>query len=161
MTISSSISAKKELFAMPSRFTVLPLTTKPMKSIRIVAAMFAASLALAARGADAPLVAEDPVTVPDSKGGFDYLQVDAPNRRLLANHTGNNSFDVFDADTGKFIKRVATGKAQGVAIDPDSGNYFVSVSTQKKLVFVDGKKLEKTGEVALGGPGDALVYNPK
>ena len=64
-------------------------------------------------------------------------------------------------DTGKFIKRIATGKAQGVAIDSQAGKYFVSVSREKKLVIIDSKKMEKTGEVALGGPADALVFNPK
>jgi YVTN family beta-propeller protein len=104
---------------------------------------------------------EPAIVVPGSKGGFDYLQVDEANRRLLANHTGNNTLDVFDADTGKLIKHIATGKAQGVAIDPVAGKYFVSVSREKKLVIIDSKTLEKTGEVALGGPGDSLVFNPK
>src|SRR6266568_608978 len=66
---------------------------------------------------EAPLVAEAPIVVPDSKGGFDYLQVDEPLRRLLANHTGNNTLDVFDVDSGKLLKHVPTGKAQGVAVD--------------------------------------------
>ncbi len=132
-----------------------------MKAIRLSAILLITVLNVVARAADAPLVAGDPIVVPDSKGGFDYLQVDDANRRLLANHTGNNSFDVFDVDSGKLIKRIATGKAQGVAIDPQAGKYFVSVSREKKLVIIDSKKLEKTGEVALGGPGDALVFNPK
>ena len=129
--------------------------------IILLANLLITVLTLAARAAEAPLVAGEPVVVPDSKGAFDYLQVDDANRRLLANHTGNNSFDVFDVDSGKFLKRIATGKAQGVAIDPEAGKYFVSVSAQKKLVIIDSKKLEKTGEIALGGPGDALVFNPK
>jgi hypothetical protein len=34
--------------------------------------------------------------VPAIKGKFDYLQVDEQFHRLLANHTGNGTLDVFD-----------------------------------------------------------------
>ena len=132
-----------------------------MKITPLCLALIATLFNVSARAADAPLAMEDAIVVPDSKGGFDYLQVDEANRRLLCNHTGNNSLDIFDVDTGKFIKRIATGKAQGVAIDSQAGKYFVSVSREKKLVIIDSKKMEKTGEVALGGPADALVFNPK
>ena len=123
----------------------------------------AASLGLGALSSSAavPLVAGTPIVVADSKGGFDYLQVDVAQRRFLANHTGNNSFDVFDVDTGQFLKRVATGKAQGVAVDAEAGKYFVSVSAQRLVVVIDSKTLKKTGEVKLSGPADALVLNPK
>ena len=111
--------------------------------------------------AAAPLKLEEPIIVPDSKGGFDYLQVDDAKRRLLANHTGNNTLDVFDADSGKLIKHVQTGKAQGVAIDPDGGKYYVSVSREKIMVTVDRESLEKNGEVKLSGPADAIAFDPK
>jgi DNA-binding beta-propeller fold protein YncE len=118
-------------------------------------------LAVACVHGAAPLKLEEPIIVPESKGGFDYLQVDEGKRRLLANHTGNNTFDVFDLDTGKLIKHVATGKAQGVAVDADAGKYFVSVSREKLVVIVDRETLEKTGEVKLTGPADALTIDPK
>ena len=35
----------------------------------------------------APLVVQEPVVVPESKGGFDYLQVDAEKRRLGQAHS--------------------------------------------------------------------------
>ncbi len=112
--------------------------------------------------ADAPpLIAEQPIVVPDSKGGFDYLQVDEVQRRLLANHTGNNTLDVFDIDTGKLLKHVPTGKAQGVAVDSKAGKYFVSVSREKLVVVINSQTLEKTGEIKLTGPADALVLDPK
>src|SRR5258705_10912794 len=97
----------------------------------------------------APLILEEPIVVPDSKGGFDYLQVDSEKRRLLANHTGNNTLDIFDVENGKLIKHVPTGKAQGVAIDSQAGKYFVSVSREKIVAIVDSQTLEKIGEVKL------------
>ena len=108
-----------------------------------------------------PLTVQDPVIVPDSKGGFDYLQVDAPARRLLANHTGNNTLDVLDLDSGKLLKHIPTGKAQGVAVVADAGKYYVSVSREKIVAIIDSKTLMKTGEIKLDGPSDALVYDPK
>ena len=82
-----------------------------MKSIRPLIFSFAIALqaifvgSFSARAA-APLKLEEAIIVPDSKGGFDYLQVDDAKRRLLANHTGNNTLDVFDVDSGKLLKRV-------------------------------------------------------
>jgi YVTN family beta-propeller protein len=111
--------------------------------------------------ASAPLTLQEPVIVPDSKGGFDYLQVDAPARRLLANHTANNTLDVLDLDSGKLIKHISTGKAQGVAVVTDAGRYYVSVSREKIVVIIDSKTLTKIGEIKLDGPADAIVYDPK
>ena len=135
--------------------------SKATPLLSLIAGLCVAAGFPTSRAAAGPLGVEDPIVVPDSKGGFDYLQVDEANRRLLANHTGNNTLDVFDADTGKLLKHIATGKAQGVAIDSKAGKYFVSVSAQKKMVVIDSKTLAKTGELALGGPGDSICFDPK
>jgi len=132
-----------------------------MKPTLLAVLACAFTLGHAAPAADAPLVVGDPIVVPDSKGSFDYLQVDEANRRLLANHTGNNTLDVFDLDSGKLIKHIATGRAQGVAVDRKAGKYFVSVSREKILAIIDSKTLEKTGEVKLAGPADAIALDPK
>jgi len=108
-----------------------------------------------------PLVAEQPILVPDSTGGFDFLDVDVGQRRLLAAHTGNNSLDVFDLDTGKLIKHVATGKAQGEAVDVEGGKYYISTSADRSVVIVDSKSLEKTGEIKLPGEADDILFDPK
>ena len=126
-------------------------------SILVVFGILAGNLVQAA----APLALQEPIIVPDSKGGFDYLQVDAPARRLLANHTGNNTLDVLDLDSGKLIKHIPTGKAQGVAVVADAGRYYVSVSREKLVAIIDSKSLTKIGEIKLDGPSDSLVYDPK
>lgn len=121
------------------------------------------ALQLFARNSPAaePLTLGEPIVVPDSKGGFDYLQVDVEARRLLADHTANGTLDVVDLDSGKLIKHIPTGRAQGVAMDVAGGKYFVSVSKPNVLAIIDRKSLEKTGEVKLDGPADALVFDPK
>src|SRR5690349_11381378 len=108
-----------------------------------------------------PLVAGQPILVPESTGSFDFLHVDDANRRLLAAHTGNNTLDVFDLDTGKLIKHVATGKAQGEAVDTSGGKYYVSTSANQVVVVVDSKTLEKFGEIKLPGDADDIMFNPK
>ncbi len=134
-----------------------------MNTFRLVGLSLLLQIGLfgSATAAPPPLVADAPIVVPDSKGGFDYLQVDAAKRRLLANHTGNNTLDVFDLDTGKLLKHIPTGKAQGVAVDGDAEKYFVSVSKEKVLVIIDAKTLAKTGEVKLNGEADSIMFDPK
>ena len=139
-----------------------PPMTRTTRPLLTLASTFTLLLAATpARTAELPLTAEAPIVVPESKGGFDFLEFDAPNRRLLANHTGNNTLDVFDAESGRLLKHIATGKAQGVAVDERGGKYFVSVSAEKIVAIIDSKKLEKIGEVKLTGPADALAFDPK
>jgi DNA-binding beta-propeller fold protein YncE len=99
--------------------------------------------------------------VPDSTGGFDFIKIDAARNRLLADHTGNSSLDVFDLSDGKLLKHVPTGKAQDVDIDEEAGTYLVSVSKEQKIAVVDAAKLEVIKEIKLEGPADAIVFNPK
>ncbi len=108
-----------------------------------------------------PLVAGKPIAVPETKGGFDFLEIDATRHRLVADHTGNGSLDVFNLADGALRKSIPTGAAQGVAVDEAGGKYHVGVSKQKKLVTVDAETLAVTGEVALAGPADAVAFNSK
>ena len=133
---------------------------KAILSPLFATATIALSIA-AGHAAPAPLKADEPIVVPDSKGRFDFIEVDTVARRLLANHTENKTLDVFDLDSGKLLKHVPTGNAQGVAVDEKGGKYYVGVSQQKVLVAVDAKTLEKTGEVALSGPADDALFCPK
>src|SRR5437899_1532281 len=95
------------------------LITRTLSFSLPVVAFVVASL-VSAHAADAPLVARQPILVPDSKGGFDYLEFDAANHRLLADHPGNGTLDIIDGESGKLIKHVPTGAAQSVAIDAEA-----------------------------------------
>ncbi len=122
---------------------------------------FAIGIAAAPSRAAEPLVAEKPVAIPDAKDRFDFLEVDAAQRRFLAPHTVNGTLDVFDLDSGKLIKHVPTGKAQSVAIDEADGKYFVGVSKEQIVAVVNSKTLEKTGEVKISGPADGIAFDSK
>ncbi len=129
-----------------------------MKPLLLFCGLLVGPLAFAA---DAPLKPHEPIEIPNSKGGFDYLQVDNANRRLLLDHTGNGSLDVIDLNTEKFVKSIKTGAAQGVAVDSKKNRYYVSVSREKKFVIIDSDKLEVAGELPLPGPGDSIAMGPK
>jgi len=109
----------------------------------------------------ASLTPGTPVELTGTQGKFDFIKVDATLRRLLACHTQNGSLDVIDIDASKLIKSIPTGAAQGVAVDDKGGRYFVSVSKPPKLVIIDSKTLEVTGEVPLSDPADVMAYQPK
>lgn len=112
--------------------------------------------------ADSPVLVADPaIRVPDSKGGFDFLKIDEAQDRLLANHTGNNTLDVFNLNDGKLVKHIATGKAQDVAVDAADGKYFVSVSVEQKVVVIDSTLLDVAAEIKLDGPADAIALDAK
>src|SRR5260221_5903937 len=63
----------------------------------------------------APLTLVQPIVVPGTKGGFDFLEVDQPQHRLLAHRNGNQYFDVFNLPDGKLIKILETVAAQGMS----------------------------------------------
>src|ERR1700719_4335265 len=105
------------------------------------------------------LTPENPVELTGTQGKFDFIKIDSANNRLLACHTGNRSLDVIDITTSKLIKSIPTGNAQGVAIDSENNQYFVSVSQPTKMVIVNSTNLAAIGEVALPGPADLVAYH--
>jgi DNA-binding beta-propeller fold protein YncE len=126
-----------------------------MKPLLVLLALIAAALPALAAPALTP---NAPVELIGTTGKFDFIKVDAANRRLLACHSGNGTLDIIDVDSSKLIKSVPTGNAQGVAIDEKGGRYFVSCSKPPQLAIVDSRKLEVTGQVPLLGPADICAY---
>jgi DNA-binding beta-propeller fold protein YncE len=117
-------------------------------------------LALAFRTPAAPLTAGDPVLLPNTHGGFDFIRIDTDANRLLLGHEGNKSLDVFDLGTKKLLKSVPTGTAQDAAEDVKRGNYYVSGNDPGRMVLVSAKNLNVTGEVALPAATDLIAFNP-
>ena len=127
-----------------------------MKPFFIIAALAATILPTAAAPALTP---NSPIELTRTTGKFDFIKVDAANRRLLACHTGNGTLDIIDVDSSKLIKSVPTGNAQGVAIDEKGGRYFVSCSKPPQLTIVDSNKLEVIARVPLPAPADLCAYS--
>lgn len=156
--ISHNETLTKIALDAPSLAAVGGRVLSSMNQHLVLAVLASASISCFA---EVPLVGGQPIVIPGTKGGFDFLEVDGTKHRLLASHTGNGSLDVIDLADGKLVKSIPTGSAQGVAVDELAGKYYVSVSKQKKLAMIDRETLAVTGEVALSGPADALVFNPK
>jgi hypothetical protein len=132
-----------------------------MKNIVITTLVLSSLIGLVhAVSATDALVPQPPMELSGTQGKFDFIKVDSARNRLLACHTQNGSLDVIDLTSGKLVKSVATGNAQGVAIDDKSGRYFVSCSKPPKMVVVDSAKLGVAGEVALPEAADLVAYSP-
>jgi hypothetical protein len=117
-------------------------------------------LALALRGHAAPLTAGEPVLLPGTQEGYDFIRVDTGANRLLLGHAGNKSFDVFDLATRKLLKVVPTSTSQDATTDAKRGCYYVSGNDPARLVIVDSTRLEISGEVPVPANTDLIAFNP-
>ena len=104
------------------------------------------------------LVAHPPQELVGTVGRFDFIKIDPIERRLLACHTENGTLDIIDLATGKLIRSVRTGNAQGVAMDAKGHRYFVSVSKPPSLVIVDSETFNVIGQIPLPDPADLVAY---
>jgi DNA-binding beta-propeller fold protein YncE len=117
-------------------------------------------LGLSLRAPAAPLTAGEPILLPGTHDGFDFIRLDANANRLLLGHEGNKSFDVFDLSTRKLLKVVPTGTSQDATVDAKRGCYYVSGNDPGRMVIVDSTKLEITGEVPTPSDTDLIGFNP-
>ena len=117
-------------------------------------------LALSMRASAAPLTAGEPILLPGTHDGFDFIRLDTNANRLLLGHEGNKSFDVFDIGAKKLLKVVPTSTSQDAAVDAKRGCYYVSGNDPGRMVIVDSTKLEITGEVPTPSDTDLIAFNP-
>jgi DNA-binding beta-propeller fold protein YncE len=118
-------------------------------------------LALALNAHAAPLTAGDPILLPDTHDGYDFIRVDTVGNRLLLGHEGNKTFDVFDLEGKKLLKAVPTSTSQDATTDAKRGNYYVSGNDPGRMVIVHSTKLEVTGEVPVPSDTDLIAFNPE
>ena len=117
-------------------------------------------LALSLRVQAAPLTPGEPILLPGTHDGFDFIRLDANANRLLLGHEGNKSFDVFDLTTQKLLKVVPTSTSQDATVDAKRGFYYVSGNDPGRMVIVDSTKLEIAGEVPTPANTDLIGFNP-
>src|SRR5713226_3717848 len=96
------------------------------KSIQAGITLSLLFLAVTLRTQAAPLTPGEPILLPGTHDGFDFIRLDTAANRLLLGHEGNKSFDVFDLNTRKLLKVIPTSTAQDAAVDVKRGNYYVS-----------------------------------
>jgi len=106
-----------------------------------------------------PIVPAMPPQTLTTKGGFDYVTVDAVRRRVYATHGGAGNLLIVDADTGKVVGEVHVGRAAGVAVDAATGHVYTGDGDDKAVSEVDPVTLKELRRVAVDGPVDAIQYD--
>ena len=93
------------------------------------------------------------------EGGWDFLEVDAANRRLHI--TRGNRVVVLDLDTEKVVGEIAdTPGVHGVAFVPDLGRGVTSNGGDSSATIFDTKSLKILGKVKANGRPDIIYYDP-
>ncbi|MGH9394767.1 MAG: YncE family protein [Terriglobales bacterium] len=117
-------------------------------------------LAAAQTGGDRPDGYHVTGTVALPGGGWDYLGIDTPARRLYV--SASTQEDVLDADTLKLVGTVADLKGtHGVAISDQDGHGFTSNGGGNSMTMFDLKTLAAIKEIPLPiQRPDGIIYDP-
>ena len=114
-----------------------------------------------------PVTAQDPAARYDTvhkiaiggEGGWDFLEVDAANRRLYV--TRGTRVVVVDLDSEKVVGEIAdTPGVHGVAFVPHLGRGLTSNGGDSSATVFDTKTLKTLGKVKANGRPDIIYYEP-
>jgi DNA-binding beta-propeller fold protein YncE len=93
------------------------------------------------------------------EGGWDFLEVDAANRRLYV--TRGNRVTVVDLETEKVIGEIAdTPGVHGIAFVADLGRGFTSNGGDSSATVFDTKTLKTLGKIKANGRPDIIYFEP-
>lgn len=120
-----------------------------------------AALPILAGPTDMPLTAQKPIVIPGGPGGFDWMLVDGHSHRVFATHKGTKTLAIVDTATDSAVTPPVVGTAQGVAIDRKDNKIFLGDDEEHKVVILDYTTLKQTGEIAVTGPVDDVLYCAK
>ena len=128
---------------------------------------FALAPALLFLGFVTPVGAQDPTARYEKshtiaiggEGGWDFLEVDAANRKLYV--TRGTRVVVVDLDSEKVVGEIAdTPGVHGVAFVPDLGRGFTSNGGDSSSTVFDLKTLKTLGKVKANGTPDIIYFEP-
>lgn len=106
------------------------------------------------------LTAQAPLVVPAGAGNFDFMNVDNKDRLAFACQPGTSSLTVINLESND-VKSVPLGAAcNGCAAD-SKGKKVYAAGPGKTLVQIDMNTWQKTGSLALDGPGDSVIFDSK
>src|SRR5262249_13059074 len=93
-------------------------------------------------------------------GGFDYIMIDEPTRRLYVSH--GMQVDVVDADNGKLVGTIPdTPGVHGVAIAAEFKHGFTSNGAESKVSMFDPATLKLINKIDVGKGPDGIYYDPR
>jgi DNA-binding beta-propeller fold protein YncE len=129
--------------------------------LAILAATVLTASAATPSASTKPLLVPGPVIeVPNSKGKFDFLQVDPVRRRLMAGHKDEKTADIFDLKTNKLASRVKTGECCEAIVDVKTGTLFFSLQADKRVAIIDPVTFKETGSIPVEGELDSIFFCP-
>src|SRR5882724_8048622 len=92
-------------------------------------------------------------------GGFDYVMLDGPTRRLYVSH--GTQVDVIDADNGKLVGTITdTPGVHGIAIASEFKHGFTSNGRENKVSMFNPENLELIKKIDVGKGPDGIYYDP-
>jgi DNA-binding beta-propeller fold protein YncE len=93
-------------------------------------------------------------------GGWDYVTLDGPARRLYISHA--TQVEVLDADSGKILGTIPdTPGVHGIAIARDFKHGFTSNGRENKVSMFDPATLQLIKKIDVGKGPDGIYYDPK
>src|SRR5438552_11041782 len=93
-------------------------------------------------------------------GGFDYVAIDTPARRLYVSHS--TQVEVLDADSGKVVGTIPdTPGVHGAAIASAFKHGFTSNGRENKVSMFDPTNLQLIKKIDVGKGPDGIYYDPK
>jgi DNA-binding beta-propeller fold protein YncE len=128
---------------------------------------FALAAALMLLGQSATAKAQDPIArygkvrkiAIGGEGGWDFLEVDAANRKLYVARA--TRVIVVDLDTEKVVGEIAdTPGVHGIAFVPDLNRGFTSNGSDSTVTVFDLKTLKTLGKVKANGRPDIITFEP-
>jgi DNA-binding beta-propeller fold protein YncE len=92
-------------------------------------------------------------------GGWDYLTVDEPGRRVFVSH--ETQVEVVDLASNSVSAKIPdTPGVHGIALAHEEGRGFVSNGRASTVTIFDLKTLASISQVPTGKKPDAIVYDP-
>src|SRR5262249_14559943 len=93
-------------------------------------------------------------------GGFDYVTIDSPARRIYVSH--GTQVDVLDADSGKVVGTIPdTPGVHGIAIAAEFKHGFTSNGREHKVSMFDPSTLQLIKKIDVGKGPDGIYYDPR
>jgi YVTN family beta-propeller protein len=131
---------------------------KMKRNFALLAAVlgFVATATLAAPQSGYHIIKKVPLS---GTGGWDYVTVDEPARRVYVSHA--TQVEVLNADTFELAGTIPnTPGVHGIAIASEFGRGFITAGKSDSVIIFDLKTLKSLGEVKVGKKPDAIIYDP-
>src|SRR5260221_5626765 len=128
-----------------------------MRSILVLTALLASATLWAQQS---PVIMTAAIELPGVQGRIDHLAVDRDDQRLLVAGLGNNTLEVVDLRTNKWLRSIkGLHEPQGIAVVPAPKTIVVANGQSGDVEFRAGTELAMARKVSLGDDADNVRYD--